>query len=290
MKRNKPKQIKHVDLILTADWHLTDKQPECRVDDFYEAQFDKVRQIAALQAKYDCPVIHAGDLFDYWKPNFPLLIDAIKYLPKQFYTIYGNHDLPQHNLELSKKSGIAVLEAAGVVNVLSGTHWMQRPKPVTINNIELLVWHVMTWQGTTFPGDTSSPARSLLKKLPYELILTGHNHKAFVEEFGRRVLVNPGAITRQSIDQADFKPAVYLYRMLRNTITRHELKVSKNVVKMPEKREEKQQRDERLNLFVEKIAKQGNFTTNFVENIMQALETQQIDEETRHIILESINH
>ena len=56
-----------------------------------------------LQQKYDCPVYHAGDLFDYWKPSPALLAKTMEHLPKDFYTAYGNHDLPQHNIELAYK-------------------------------------------------------------------------------------------------------------------------------------------------------------------------------------------
>jgi N-acetylmuramoyl-L-alanine amidase len=42
-----------------------------------------------LQEKHQCPVFHAGDLFDYWKPSPWLISKAIEHLPDKFYTIYN---------------------------------------------------------------------------------------------------------------------------------------------------------------------------------------------------------
>ena len=88
------------DLILTSDWHLREDQTICRTDDFWQAQWNKVKQVAAIQEKYDCPVVHAGDLYHYWKPSPNLLRETITRLPKSFFSIFGNHDLPQNNPSL----------------------------------------------------------------------------------------------------------------------------------------------------------------------------------------------
>ncbi|KKL99820.1 hypothetical protein LCGC14_1810530, partial [marine sediment metagenome] len=84
------------DLILTSDWHLREDTPICRTDDFWSAQWNKVDQVMALQSKYDCPILHAGDLFHHWKPSPYLLSETIDHLQgSRFYTVYGQHDLPQ---------------------------------------------------------------------------------------------------------------------------------------------------------------------------------------------------
>ena len=62
MKRTKQTQT-NIDAILTGDWHLREDTPICRTDDFQTAQWEKVRIISDLQKKYNCPVIHSGDLF-----------------------------------------------------------------------------------------------------------------------------------------------------------------------------------------------------------------------------------
>lgn len=183
--------MKKVHAILTADWHLREDIPTCRTDDFEETQWRKVKYISDLQKKYRCPVIHSGDLFDYWKPSPALLSKAIENLPSQFYSIYGNHDLPQHNIELASKSGLHCLVKAGVVKLLhhQGDWNYQeeelKPSPILSETYPLLVLHTMTYQGALpYPGCKDLKSIALLRKYPdAQLILTGHNHKPFVEEW-----------------------------------------------------------------------------------------------------------
>ena len=105
--------MKKADGILCGDLHLTEDTPICRTDNFQEAQWRKLTFIKQLQEEHDCPVLCAGDLLDFWKPSPFLLSKIIEHLPKQFYTVLGNHDLPQHSLELLEKSGIYTLQMAG---------------------------------------------------------------------------------------------------------------------------------------------------------------------------------
>lgn len=114
--------MKKPDAILTADWHLQDTQPRCRLDEFWTTQWKKVDFISALQRQYDCPVLHAGDLFEIPRPSPMLLSETIRHIPKQFYTIYGNHDLPDRNIKFGYKSGVHVLETAKKLTVLDATH------------------------------------------------------------------------------------------------------------------------------------------------------------------------
>ena len=61
-------------LILTSDWHLREDTPTCFTGDWHQEQWKAVKVIRNLQAMYNCPVIHAGDLFHHWKPS-PRTID-----------------------------------------------------------------------------------------------------------------------------------------------------------------------------------------------------------------------
>jgi len=218
MKRTK--QTGNPDAILTADWHLRETIPICRTDDFWKAQWKKVEEVCELQIKYNCPVIHAGDLFDHWKPSPYLLSQAFLKLPELFWTIYGNHDLPQHNLDLSIKSGVHTLVSGFKINLLSSAHWnLQNIREdleeytIHLGNSQLLVWHIMTYDGEPpWPGCTDPSARQILEMFPqFDLILTGHNHKSFAVKHKGRWLVNPGALTRQAADQIDHCPCVYLW-------------------------------------------------------------------------------
>ena len=276
---------RRVDAILTADWHLRESIPKCRTDDFWEVQWNKVMQIMHLQCQYNCPVWHAGDLFDHWKPSPLLLSKAIENLPEQFYTIYGNHDLPQHSLLLADKCGIHTLEMADRLRVMVGFHWGQDPEEVFKKRTKAIMWHVMTYQGKApWPGCTDLSARQILEKYPqFDLILTGHNHKTFVEELDGRLLVNPGSLTRQSADQEDHEPCVFLWDAEANTVTKHILRYQKGVVSR-EHLEVQEQRESRISAFVEKLDGEWKAGIRFEDNMERALQLNRVDQPVIDII------
>jgi len=264
--------IKNVSAILTADWHLREDQPICRTDNFWDAQWKKVEYIQKLQVQHQCPVIHAGDLFEMWKPSPLLLSNTIKHIPKQFSMVYGNHDVPQHNIDLSFKCGVDTLKAAGVLEILEEAHWGQSPTKGTLffprSELNMLVWHIMTWKGKEpWPGITDSPAKRILSKFPeFDLIVTGHNHQSFTEEQDNRILVNPGSLTRYKADQEDHKPCVYLWDSTTNTAWPHYLPIDKNVVSR-EHIDRKDERDKRINAFVERLNEDWEADVSFEENL-----------------------
>jgi DNA repair exonuclease SbcCD nuclease subunit len=264
------------DLILTSDWHLREDTPTCRLDDYWAAQWKKVDFVAALQKKYNCLVLHGGDLYDHWKPSPNLIRETMLHLPESFCTIYGQHDLPQHSLELVHKCGINVLSTAGYLTILAGTHWGNNPEvPSLIRdysstrlNFQILVWHVMNYSGAKpWPGCLDSSALKLLQKYPqFGLILTGDNHKPFVETYEGRLLVNPGSLMRMDADQIDFKPRVYLWYSATNTVTPVYLPIDEGVVTR-EHIEQKVQREGRIDAYVSKLDLKWKGEMDYLENV-----------------------
>jgi DNA repair exonuclease SbcCD nuclease subunit len=281
------KKEKKPDLILCGDFHLRESIPVCRTDDFWTAQWNKVQEIKQLQFQFGCPVWHSGDLFDHWKPSPLLLSGAMQNLPSQFYTIYGNHDLPQHSLDLVDKCGIRTLEIAGVLKTFAGVHWGASPDipPSDIRGIPLLLWHVMTYMGKPpWPGCTDLTAQQILDKYPqYALICTGHNHKSFVAEKDGRLLVNPGSLTRQTADQEDHEPKVYLWYSDTNTIVPHILKHKKNVISR-EHIASKEERDTRIDAFVEMLSEEWEHGVSFEENLRRFEQANNIRQSVMDIV------
>jgi DNA repair exonuclease SbcCD nuclease subunit len=285
--------------ILTGDWHLRDDQPTCRTDDFQSAQWNKVMQIVELQDTYDCPVWHSGDLFHHWKPSPYLLACALEYLPANFHTIYGNHDLPAHNIDLAYKCGINVLAKAERLTVMEGTHWGQEPKSIQSIYLDevhwlpktrpFLVYHVMTFQGKKpWPGCTDPKSSALLKKYPqYDLILTGHNHQTFVEEYEGRLLVNPGSLTRQEADKEDHKPCVFLYYAETNTVEQVFLPFEDNVISR-EHLDKKEERDGRINAFVSRLDTGWGGALSFEDNLTKMMQENKIRESVKEIINKAV--
>jgi len=241
-------------------------------------------------------VIHAGDLFNHWKPSPALLTKTMQCIPKQFITIYGNHDLPQHNLELAYKCGINVLKEAGKVEVLDGCHWMQTPTnkdsllfPETDRKI--LVWHVMTYEGNPpWPGCTDTPANKLLKRYSnYDFLLTGHNHKCFLQKDKKRMLLNPGSLTRQTIDQVEHRPSVFLYYAKTNTVERVYLPVEENVMSR-EHISMKERRDARIEAFVERLNTEWQKGISFEKNLERFLSSNDVSNPVISIIKRAIDN
>jgi len=273
----KNKQSFKPTIIICGDIHLREDQPICRTDSFLDAQWRKLDFIWQLQKQYDCLVLCGGDLFENWKPSPYLLTETIKHLPNQFYTVYGNHDLPNHNLDLAYKSGINTLKEAGKLEVLPDCSWGQTPdKGFYIPEIHksILVWHILTYsKKLPFPGCKESSARVLLKKYPqFPLIITSDNHQTFVEEYQGRYLINPGSMTRQKSDQIDHKPCVFLWEASTNKIEQVFLPIEPgNLVITREHIEKDEARDSRIQAFIEKLTDESITDVNFQDNLKQFL-------------------
>lgn len=284
------------DLILTSDWHLRDDTPSCRTDNFEEAQWRKVAQVAALQEELKCPVLHAGDLFHHWKPSPYLISMAIFYLPKNFYTVAGQHDLPQHNMELFKKCGMHTLiqadsikwisrgnfgEEVGVAFRLTGKKEPQR---------QVGVLHRFIWDGKNVPWPDCNEitARQLLKENPeFDLIVTGDYHKPFTYEHRGRLLVNCGCLTRQVADYADHRPRVWLWTAATNTVVPHYLVAEKNVVDR-EHIEIKQEREKRIDAFISRLTDEWEVSISFEENLKRFISSNKIRKSVVDLIHKSM--
>lgn len=280
------RKIKKADLIITADWHLRESIPICRTDDFLKAQWSKVQEIEELQKTHDCSVIHAGDLFDHWKPSPHLLSLIIANLPERFLSAVGNHDMPQHNHELLYKSGIMTLVIADKL-LLLGVDWGKEPdeQNLQIEGRKILVWHVMTYQGRSpWPGCQDLSAKEILEKYPkYDLIITGHNHKTFIEKVDGRILVNPGSITRQTADQIAHRPCVFLWYAKNNEAFPYYLDF-KNGVISTEHLDRVSEKNSRISAFIEKIASNWEMDLSFEDNLERFF----VENNTRNSVKEII--
>ena len=277
--------MKKVTAIITGDMHLRDDQPVCRTDDFLAAQTRKLKWLSELQQEYNCPILDAGDLFHYWKPSPALLRYAINNLPDNMITIPGNHDLPSHSMELYEKSGLAVLQAAGKVEVLidkpSGIRealfhpfpWGSEITPLDTDYIRkdirnIALCHIMTYQGRKpFPGCKDPGAGALLRNTKgYDLIITGHNHTPFIIEDEGRLLVNPGSLMRTTAAQIDHKPRVYLYYAEDNTVEPVFVPIEDNVITR-EHIDTTEHRDGRIDAFISRLSDEVETGLSFEHNL-----------------------
>lgn len=289
----KKKHSTGVDAIFSSDWHLREDTPICRMDDFLGAQWRKVIAIKKLADEYNCPVVIAGDLFHHWKPS-PFLLSSTKLVfPKNAFTVYGQHDLPQHNFELRYKSGIYDLEVSGFIRVLENGSWGQEPANFEyFSDRKVGVLHRFIWDGKQipWPGCDEITGIQLLKKYPeFDIIVTGDHHKSFVvtSKSGRKV-VNCGCLSRQTADYANHKPCVWLYNAKLNEVTPHYLKVDSNAVSRSHI-DKQEARDERIEAFISRLDSDWESVISFEENLERFFNTNKVKDKTKLLIYKSID-
>lgn len=280
---------KKASAILCADIHMRSTTPACRTDDFLAAQANKWNHILGTSNSYDnIPILVAGDLgqnsqWPDWLERW-FIYNATRFNTGQIYLVPGQHDLPNHRLELWEKSAIGVLEASKAINViregyveLDGfviygcPYGEDIPKPThTLAPQQRLICmaHMMVIEDRKLWPDQSAPTGlKILKNNPsYDLILTGDNHNSFIASDGRRVLVNPGSMTRHKADQIDHRPRVYLWYAEDNTVEPLFLPIEEGVVSRVHI-DKKETRDERIETFVTHLKDDYEIGLDFEENV-----------------------
>lgn len=284
---------KKVSAILTSDWHLREDTPACFTGDFQKEQWDAVDFVKKLQEKYGCPVIHAGDLFHHWKPSPWLLSYTITFLPKQFFTIYGQHDLPQHNWELREKSGIHVLSLAGALTIFAFGHYGQEftgDGTLGASGNIISVWHHLTYITKPYPEATGGMAEGILRKYSnLDLLVTGDNHTSFTVEYKGRRLVNPGNLTRQTADQIEYKPRVALWYAEDNSIAWVYIPIKEGVITR-EYIDKSKNRDERIDAFISSLNTDWKGSVSFEDNLELFFQKNKTKESIKQIIYKSLEN
>jgi DNA repair exonuclease SbcCD nuclease subunit len=281
------------DLIISGDWHLRDTVPKCRTDDFWEAQWDKVGQIFYLSYEFSCPVYLAGDIFEHWRTSPFLINKTIKELlpyDGYIYSIIGNHDMPNHNINNMVKSGLQTLFDTKIVTrlLLQGDWGFDEEteiQPIKHNNRNIVFLHIMTYKGKSpWPGCTDPECNELFDWFPdADLIVTGHNHQSFTAKKGKQLLVNPGSLTRQTADQIDHKPCVFLYDSKQHKLKKHYLDIKDNVISREHINIVKS-KENRINAFIEKLKHGWDAGLSFEENIERGIKENKIPKRIQQII------
>lgn len=295
------------DLILTADWHLTDNTPACRQDDYLEAQANKYDQIRDLQEEHGgIPILVAGDVFDKWKPSPFLLHWALEHLPDNIYAIPGNHDLPAHNISRYEECGFAVLEAAGKIRwvrehgkgsagfgdigLIYGFHYGKEMEPNRVKfGPSVAMIHQFIYKGRApFPGATGKISGITQAGSEYDLVLIGDNHKPFTHREGKTLYVNPGSLMRRTADQISHRPRVYLYYAKTNEVEPVYLDIHPDAVSR-EHIDVSKDRSDRIDEFVNKLKMNFAFSISFEDNIKTFLLKNNIPKSVESKVMKAIN-
>lgn len=285
--------------ILSADLHLMEKgqNPPCRLDDYFQAQTDKMRQIKRLQKEHDCPFIIAGDIFDHWKPSPELINHCHSIFPKRVAAVAGNHDLPQHNIELLGKSGFQTLCHSDLIYFLANqTSWKTYDESKNHRHFilgdfrtgtrSISVAHILTWKDEKpFPGCKEPGVDGIFDMFPdADLIVTGDNHKTFTARRGHQLLINPGSLLRRRGDQIDHRPCVFLWFADSNSYQIYYLKIDRNAVTRQHLDDENELRQNK-ELFLGKLDNDMTLDLSFKDGIKRALDANHVSNNISKYIL-----
>jgi DNA repair exonuclease SbcCD nuclease subunit len=237
----------------------------------------KVDFILQQAARREIPILVAGDLgHRHQWPNWLLKefmyeIDEFEFGVDIGVTL-GQHDIPEHNLDLWERSGVGVLLQSEYIKWVSqvipyATNFSYG-NPISHSDDQIAVAHQMVIEDKPeWPGQVADSAKSLLKKFPeYKLILTGDNHKPFVVEHEGRILVNPGSMMRTTADQADHKPRVYLWDG--EEVEPVYLPIEEGVISR-EHIDVVQDRDSRITAYVDRLKTNYEIGLDFKKNMVE---------------------
>lgn len=216
--------------IFYTDFHLTNKRPVNRNDDFSNNQLAKLKEIydTAVAQKADF-VLFGGDFFNKHRIfSYDLIHEALKIICGSgliTYAVQGQHDLVGYNRESYASSTLAFLEnySRGAFETL----W----KPILLGDFNIHPCHWFDDFDLCLKTETERGLNSVLlahksitmKKHPFETILTKNIKSEFelilngdihsghaLHKIGKTQFYNPGSISRMSIKDKPRKPKIAL--------------------------------------------------------------------------------
>jgi len=302
-------------MILVADIHLRRTVPRARKDDYLAAQERKFLTIcdAAVSSP---PLVIAGDLFHTARPGDYLeqfVITAFRDRGIRAVLVPGQHDLPYHSYDYIDDSGVGVLQAAGVVDLVwdgcveVGDHricgcgygvglerlvvMLAQPSKLPI----VAVAHRMVVESAElWPGQVTEVGGALLRKMPQAAcILNGDNHQSFMVSTGegvhKRFMVNPGSMMRMDKDQATHKPCYFRVGFgLCSVVERFSLPIEQDVFVNERGGPTTVARSE-LDEFISKLANGYELGLSFEANLEEFLVSNNIDSAVRDIVWRAVH-
>jgi len=231
-------------LVLIGDLHLRATAPVSRIDDFVEAQAQKVRAIVNIVKAREAIAVFTGDLFDRPDPPYALVNRYVPILNElescTKYVVPGNHDVYGGSLATLGRSALGNLVAHRSINLLGpepmrfrgprgpvalfGTSYMHPncPSPDPDCSLNVLVAHEMIVENQLYreQEDFTLVDQILLDRPGWDMIVCGHYHYRFLRESGTTRIVNPGAVVRvkASVGDLALEPAVYGWNLNTNEL------------------------------------------------------------------------
>ena len=293
-------------LLITGDFHITDKIPQNRIDNFEEALLIKLNFIFETAKQNDCIILQPGDFFDSPSPSYKLFTKIVKllniYKRTTIYSILGQHDLRFRNteniaskaLEQSCKNFILLSNICLPFNnlfIYPASYNEKIPKIRDPKEFNILLIHKMILQEKIWWEQTEyADASNFLRTNAFQLVVSGDNHQGFIcdqKTTGKR-LFNCGSLTRSKIDQVNHKPFIIIF----DTDTK-EYKQIFIPIEPPEKVfnlekvEREKEKNENLEAFVAGLSSDKEIGLKFEDNLNAFMAEINVKSDIRQIIEEA---
>jgi len=283
-------------LVFASDFHLRNDQPVSRTDDFLQVQNDTLKFIAQICKQNNADLIVAGDVFNKAKQeNMQFLINDLYDIFKKIniYFIAGNHDLLFHSIENFEKCNI------GLLGKFDNWYWENNDNVDDFNNYfnffnyDVEIKNTLENEKLTFcimhryceidnlPEYISDgiTAKLLLEKYDYNYFIIGDNHKAFEYEKDGRFVFNTGCITRQSINEKDYKPSVILFDTEKKEYEKIYLPDNQQNVWKEEQITQQIKRENRIDGFINLIGADKSISLDYINNLKKHCQENKIEKE-----------
>lgn len=277
--------------IITADLHLRDTVPVCRIDNYLEAQNKKLAFIKDLVLKNNCPLIVAGDVFHKAKSSPYVEKIALEFFKDiNCIVIPGQHDLLYHKLSFLNQSSYGVLFILNNKDKIKFysvefEDWLS----ITIENKKFAIGHMFMSkpndkQDFIIAGKDYNDYFKKLRSLHVDVIITGDNHKPFIVENDYYIHINPGSMMRMTANQIDYNPMVLVLFSDLSYETIY-LPIEEGVVDRLYLDEVKK-KDDKIEAFVNRVSMDYDLDIDFLNNLRMFLNNNKI----RKGVVEEINN
>lgn len=290
-------------ILQVGDIHFMGTNPIGRKDFLPDTLQKKLKECVSIANKYSAPIICVGDIFHTEIVSNSIVNqfgDIINKLKKDFYFIFGNHDLQYHSLDLWDRTSLGVLyinnpkvkhisEASLPFDYMD---WDQEIEGNKTNNLLLCHKAIVSQkqlQKNFWMQNDKDFCNVVSEKQfrKYNLILCGHWHKPYTFTYKNTLVNNSGAVARIDVG-SDYIPKVSLIDLDDLSIKDIPLKTAKPFKDVISKKhlmhnQTKKENKIEIEAFVEKLKNQKKQkATVFSDALTETLKNKDVPLELRN--------
>lgn len=277
---------------IVGDLHI-DTTISSRKDDYFSTCLQKIEEVAS-----NCTiVIFLGDIFnrsvipnEYFYRLYTYLVHLNKTYDCDFYSIIGNHDIPNEDESNLLKTSLGLCDLTGVIKLIT----VDRPlkfgkytfhtsyvnlnkckdhlKTLKLGENDILLLHQY------FEDEHEGLSISDISDIGCNKVFLGHEHTPFynyVKDFGQLKVYRCGSLLRNAANSSNLSRDIYYFKLYENNISIEQLKCAKPAIEV----------------FTESAYNQENLhKKHFIKNINDVLEkyTNNIATQTKFSIKQTL--